>query len=66
MRFFLGLFSLLTILTLAMLVISFGAWIFGSVSFGEMIVSVLIWGIAFFLVAAVGNWLWRSIGSPDP
>ena len=49
-----------------MVVISFGSWVFGSVSFGEMLVSVLIWGVAFLVVAAVGNWLWRSMGSPDP
>ena len=66
MRFLLGLFSLLTVGTLIMVVISFGSWVFGSVSFGEMLVSVLIWGVAFLVVAAVGNWLWRSMGSPDP
>jgi hypothetical protein len=65
MKFLLGLLSFLTVGTLVMLVISFGAWVFGSVSFGEMVVSVLIWGVAFLVVAGLGNWLWRSMGSPD-
>lgn len=65
MRLLLAVFSLLTISSLLMLVVSVGAWIFGSATFEEMIISVLIWGVAFFVVAALGNRLWRSMGSPD-